>query len=375
MGSPDPNGRQLDGMGGGISSLSKICVVKDSERDDASVDFTFVQVGIREGMVDYEGNCGNMTAAIGPFAVDSGLVDSVAVSASASKSGVVEATTEEDDDDGTRLQTIKLYNTNTDKIIQATFPVNGEEAVATGSFSIDGVAGSGAEIRLDFIDPAGSKTGSLLPTGNIVDKFFDGKVRATCIDVGNPCIFVPASEVLTTSISGINDTTKLKGIILPDEMQNHPTLLTNLESIRQEASIKMGFNNVPPSIPKICLVSCPTSHRLSSGDWLDGCSVDVVVRAISTQQPHKALPITSGLAVSAAATMSGTVVAECLASDSASSSAHDRGRDDDDGAVVIGHPSGTLKVNAVYDARGGLEKATVYRTARRLMDGNVYWKG
>ncbi|KAJ9296254.1 hypothetical protein DTO271G3_5395 [Paecilomyces variotii] len=334
IGSPDLNGRQLDGMGGGVSSLSKICVVAPSGRPDAQVDFTFVQVGVKNSGIDYAGNCGNMTSAIGPFAVDSGIFDP--------------AETE-------GLTTVQLYNTNTDKIIHVTFPVSEGEAVADGDFSIDGVSGTAAKIQLDFIDPAGSKTGKLLPTGNTVD-IFDG-IRSTCIDVGNPCVFIKAADL------GID------GTMLPDDTQIHPGLLERLESIRKQATVAMGISktlqDVPPSIPKICFVSKPKSHKLISGEELHESSVDVVVRAISTGQPHRALPITSGLSVSAAAKLHGSVLAECLTGD-------DIG---DREELRIGHPSGKLVVGAKYSDDGRkLERATVFRTARRLMEGKVFWK-
>ncbi|KAJ9264723.1 PrpF protein [Paecilomyces variotii] len=333
IGSPDLNGRQLDGMGGGVSSLSKICVVAPSDRPDAQVDFTFVQVGVKNSGIDYAGNCGNMTSAIGPFAVDSGIVDP--------------AETE-------GLTTVQLYNTNTDKVIHVTFPVSDGEAVADGDFSIDGVSGSAAKIQLDFIDPAGSKTGKLLPTGNTVD-IFDG-IRSTCIDVGNPCIFIKAEDL------GVD------GTMLPDDTQVHPGLLERLESIRRQATVAMGISKtleeVPPSIPKICFVSQPKSHKLISGEELHESSVDVVVRAISTGQPHRALPITSGLSVSAAAKLPGSVLSECLTGDLG-----------DREELRIGHPSGKLVVGAKYSDDGKkLERATVFRTARRLMEGKVFWK-
>lgn len=331
IGSPDPNGRQLDGMGGGISSLSKICVVAPSQRDDAQIDFTFVQVGVKDSRIDYSGNCGNMSSAIGPFAVDSGLINPGEGSSA----------------------TVSLYNTNTDKIIHATFPVSDKEAVADGDFAIDGVAGTGAKIQLDFIDPAGSKTGKLLPTGNMVD-VIDG-MRVTCIDAGNPCVFVKAEDL------GVD------GTILPHDTDARPDLLGTLESLRKKATIAMGMaqtaEDVPPSIPKICFVSKPSSHKLLSGETLDPDSVDIVVRAISIGQPHKALPITSGLCVSAAAKLAGSVVNECLAEGSAEKA-----------ELVIGHPSGKLVVGASYNESGKLEKSTVFRTARRLMEGRVYWK-
>ena len=356
IGSPDPYERQLDGMGGGISSLSKICVVEPSRRPDAQMDFTFVQVGVKEAVIDYSGNCGNMTSAIGPFAVDSGLVKVVPDPEASA------AQPEEEE----RPFTVKLYNTNTNKIIHATFPVCDGEAVASGAFSIDGVAGTGSKIQLDFIDPAGSKTGVLLPTGNPVDIILDD-IRATCIDVGNPCVFVQAQDTILTG-------TSLDGTILPNEIQNRRELLERLETIRRHAAVRMGLceslDAVPPSIPKICLVSSPSTHRISSGEVMHEESIDVVARAISTGQPHKALPITCGLALSAAATMPGTVVAECLRTGGGAQSSSSGPA----GEVVIGHPSGKLVVGAKYSEKGSLESATVFRTARRLMEGKVFWK-
>lgn len=341
MGSPDPNGRQLNGMGGGISSLSKICVVNPSNHKDAQVDFTFVQVGIKNTGLDYAGNCGNMTSAIGPYAIDSGIVDASSLSSSNPK--------------GEGLATVKLYNTNTQKHIHATFPVVDGEPDLSGSFAIDGVSGTAAKIQLDFIDPAGSKTGSLLPTGNKVD-IING-VKASCIDAGNPCVFVNASDLNITNLSHLR----------PDDLQSQPSLLENLESIRRQATIKMGMAtsdaDVPPSIPKICIVDTPTgTYKDLSGEICqEEEGVDVTVRAISTQQPHKALPITAGLALSAAARLEGTVVNGVVK--------EPKGEE-----ITIGHPSGKLVVGAKYEEGSGrLERVTVYRTARRLMEGVVYW--
>ncbi|EEP82881.1 conserved hypothetical protein [Uncinocarpus reesii 1704] len=332
MGSPDSNGRQLDGLGGGISSLSKICVVGPSDRPGIDVEFTFVQVGVKSTDIDYSGNCGNLSSAIGPFAVDS---------------GIIRPTCEYGD------VTVRIYNTNTDKVIEATFPVHGGEALAHGDFAIDGVAGTAAKVKLDFIKPSGSKTGKMLPTGNVVD-YFDG-IRTTCVDVGNPSVFVSAEEL------GVS------GTILPDETQNVPGLLDRLESIRQQATMKMGMastpREVPASIPKICFVSQPSSHSLLSGEILDGDSVDVVVRAISVGQPHRALPITTSLSLAVAAKIQGSVVNQLV-----------RASVEDKEELVIGHSSGKLVVGASIKADGEVEKASVYRTARRLMDGIIYWK-
>ncbi|KAB2576676.1 3-methylitaconate isomerase [Lasiodiplodia theobromae] len=236
IGSPDPNGRQLDGMGGGLSSLSKVCVVGPSSREDADVDYTFVAIGVKNPEVDFSSNCGNMTSAVGPFAVDSGLFRAA---------------------DGNA--TVRIHNTNTGKIIHAKFPVNGSEAEADGDLAIDGVAGTGAKIQLAFLNPSGSKTGKLLPTGNVTDKF-DG-ITATCIDVGNPCVFVQASDL------GVS------GGILSHDIEAHPTLLGRLDSVRRKAAVAMGISTsedaAPGSIPKIAMVSASHSHKILSGQSLD----------------------------------------------------------------------------------------------------------
>ena len=323
IGSPDPWGRQLDGMGGGISSLSKVCVVGPSTRPDADVDYTFAAIGVKDTEVDFSSNCGNMTSAVGPFAVDSRIFP-----------------VEHDEDS---LVTVRIHNTNTGKIINSTFQVEDGETVSSGDFSIDGVGGEAARIQLDFMDPAGSKIGKLLPTGNTVDEF-DG-VRTTCIDVGNPCCFVQASAL------------EVNGTISPDEIEQHPTLLKQLDSLRRQAGVKMGLSGtvteVPGSIPKICLVSPANGSK----------EVDLYVRALSVGQAHKAVPITVALACAAASKLRGSTVQECCPDSPV-----------DPAGVSLGHASGKLLVGANYDNEGQLRFATVFRTARRLMEGVIYWK-
>lgn len=327
LGSPDAqNGRQLDGLGGGISSLSKICVVGKSERSDADVDFTFVAVGVRNSEVDFSSNCGNMSSAIGPFAVDSGLVDFAS-------------------DKSEKMVTVRIHNTNTGKVINSTFPVINGEASAYGDFEIDGVTGKAATVQLDFVKPAGSKTGKLLPTGNLVDEF--DKVPTTCVDVGNPCCFVQASSF------------DVAGNLTPDQIEGHPTLLQSLESVRCQAAVKMGMakttSEVPGSVPKICMVS-PV-------DSVENRNTDVTVRAISVGQPHKAVPITVALSTAAAAKLPGSIVNRCTTEVPI-----------DPIGITLGHASGTLTVQAKFDQDEYLESATVFRTARRLMEGTVFWK-
>jgi 2-methylaconitate cis-trans-isomerase PrpF len=199
----------------------------------------------------------------------------------------------------------------------------------------------------------GSKTGKLLPTGNVTD-VFDGVV-ATCVDVGNPCVFIQAEDV------GVN------GTILPDELDAHPTVHKTLESIRRKAAVAMGIckteNSAPGSIPKIAMVSGPASHKLLSGETIQGNRIDLVVRALSVGQPHRAVPITVALAIAAAANIDGSTVHANVSSE----------RVDPDG-ITLGHSSGKIVVGAKFDERGCLTHATVFRTARRLMDGFVYWK-
>ncbi|KAE8138888.1 PrpF protein [Aspergillus pseudotamarii] len=321
IGSPDPYGRQLDGLGGGISSLSKVCVVGKSTHPDADVDYTFVSLGIKNTDVDYSSNCGNMISAIGPFALDQKLVSAQTPDTA----------------------TVRIHNTNTGKIITATFPVVDGEAASNGDFSIDGVAGTAARIQLDFVNPSGSVTGKMLPTGNSKDEF--GGIQATCIDVANPCVFVQSAA------PGV------RGDLTPDEITAHPDLLQRLDSIRRQAAVKMGIakttEEVPGSIPKICIVSPPESYDTP---------VDLLVRAISVGQPHKAVPITVALAVSAAAHIAGSTVEAVARKDKI-----------DDAGTTIGHASGTLLVGAQFK-KEELTAATVFRTARRLFDGNIYWK-
>ncbi|PWY82927.1 DUF453 domain protein [Aspergillus heteromorphus CBS 117.55] len=341
IGSPDPYGRQLDGMGGGISSLSKVCVVGPSTHPDADVDYTFISLGIKTPHVDLSSNCGNMSAAVGPFAIDSGMIP---LSSS-------ESTT----------TTVRILNTNTNKIIHANFPIIDGEAQADGSFAIDGVAGTASRIELRFIDPAGSRTGHLFPTGNHIDTI--DAVPVTCIDAGNPCCFVEASAL------GVS------GVLTPQQIDDHPSLKAQLESIRRQAGVKMGLagteDDVPGSVPKIGFVSRPGGGEEGEGEGLVG-NGNVVVRAMSVGQPHKAVPVTVALALATAANMEGTVVSTCVVRDGDGQA--DSGSGSGSG-LVIAHASGTLEVDARFDERGDVSFATVFRTARRLMEGRVFWKG
>lgn len=212
MGSPDKYQRQLDGMGGGVSSLSKVCVVAQSERFDADVDYTFAQVSVDQPVVDYSGNCGNMSAAIGPFAVEEGLLN-------APLNGDAQ---------------VRIYNTNTRKLIISHFRVTDGRAVVAGDMRLDGVAGTGAPIRLDFVEPGGSKTGRLLPTGRPIDRLEVagvGAIEASLVDAANPCVFVLASDF------------GCDGSELPTSIEADERLMRRMELVRRLASVEMGISD------------------------------------------------------------------------------------------------------------------------------------
>ncbi|MGA7810962.1 2-methylaconitate cis-trans isomerase PrpF family protein [Bradyrhizobium sp.] len=338
MGSPDPNGRQLDGMGGGISSVSKICVIGRPSRPDADVDYTFAQIGIRDSFVDYGANCGNMSSAVGPFALEEGLVNPPA--------------------DGEAV--VRIHNTNTSKIIVARFPVDDGKLAATGDIEIDGVAGRAAPIRLEFLEPGGARTGKLLPTGRACDVFeIDGlgAVRASCVDAANPCVFVEASAV------------EKSGDELPDVLEGDALFLKRMEDIRCAASIAMEIaGDVEQArrmtgIPKVAMVSGPRSGRTLSGRELAASDTDIWVRMISVGQPHRAVPITGAICLAVAARVPGSLPAALTTSA---------------GPIRIAHPSGVTLVDArVSAAEQGLVNAefgAVYRTARRLFEGHVIYR-
>ncbi|KAL8343322.1 hypothetical protein RB598_004592 [Gaeumannomyces tritici] len=393
IGSPDPeHGRQLDGMGGGISSLSKACVVGPATVEGADVDFTFAALGVRDDLVDYSSNCGNMSAAVGPFAVDSGIVSvppRTVLRLALRDAGFAHGDPGGEEGEGGTAAvagtapddvtfTVRIHNTNTGKIMAATFPLAsspdgpaGAEAAASGPCAIDGVAGTGAPVRLDFLRPAGSRTGKLLPTGRAADEIEvpadddggDGAamavVRATLIDAGNPCCFVAAADL------GVADGAMSAAAIDADE-----PLKRRLESVRRRAAVMMGLadrvEDAPGSVPKIGFVSRQaTAAAAASGDA-------ITVRAMSVGQPHKAVPLTVAVALAAAARLPGSVVADCVVRPEVASV--DGGGDDDDASLVVHHASGTLTVGAKFSEEGHLEHATVYRTARRLMEGRIFWK-
>jgi 2-methylaconitate cis-trans-isomerase PrpF len=322
LGSPDPYGRQLDGLGGGISSLSKACIIGPPTLPGADVDYTFAQVEVTKASVDYHGNCGNCSSSVGPFAIDEGLV--------AAREGET---------------LVRIHNTNTRKLIVAHVPVADGEAAVSGDFELAGVAGRGARIALDFVEPGGAGTGRLLPTGRARDVI--GGVEVSCVDATNPVVFVRARDLGVT------------GTETPQAIDADHDLSARLEKLRVEAAARMG---VPESaaVPKIAFVAPPTDYAALDGVRHPARTHDVLGRAISMANCHRAFPLTVAMCLAVAARVEGTVVHEVARKHP--------------GDVVLGHPSGVLPLDASVGVKDGApwaEKVTVYRTARRLMEGFV----
>lgn len=340
MGTPDPYMRQLNGMGGGVSSLSKVAILEKSQHPDADIDYTFGQVMINEKKVDYSGNCGNISSAVGPFAVAEGLVPAI---------------------EGEN--TVRIFNTNTQKIIHSTFEVTNGKPVVQGNLEIPGVAGTCAPIRLDFLNPGGATTGQLLPTGNIsemIEVESIGTIRVTMIDAANACVFVQAKDI------------GLQGDEFPSELNQRPDILHILEEIRLKASVKMGISkNLAEAaeiktVPYVGFVSPAKSGLTISNTPIDETKIDLTARAISNGQPHLALPLTVSLCLGVAANIEGSIVADVLQKKSSSTTEQ---------TIRIGMPSGILTVGAqVSQSATGWEaqRGSFYRTARRLFEGFVY---
>ena len=341
MGSPDPNGRQLDGMGGGISSLSKVCVIGPPSRPDADIDYTFIQVMVTDAAVDTSGNCGNMSSAVGPFAVDEGLIPRPE-----GKDAVV-----------------RIHNTNTGKIIVARFTMDGALAAVDGDFALPGVGGTGAPVRLEFLDPGGSGSAGLLPTGKVVEELDVpgiGPITASLVDAALPAVFIDAKAL------------GAEGTELPTEIDADRGLMEKLEAIRLAASVRMGIAATLEAaakilhIPKVALIAGPKEAKTLAGETLIADDMDVTVRMISIGNTHRAVPVTGSLCLAVAAQIEGSVV-NALARPTAAN-----------GDIRIANPSGVITVAASVRKDGPkdgddwvAEHAVLYRTQRRLMEGTL----
>ncbi len=339
LGSPDPYGKQVDGMGGGTSSTSKVVVVGPSSRDDCDVDYLFGAVAIGDPVIDYSGNCGNLSSAVGPFAIQEQMV-------SAPADGIAE---------------VRIWQANINKRIIAKVPMQGGEVVELGDFELDGVTFPAAEIVLDFLDPADSD-GSVFPTGNLIDVVkvpSVGAFTATLFNVGNPHVFITAKSL------------GLKGTELPDSFNQQRELLELCEQIRAHGAVMMGLAESAgaatlqrPGTPKLVLLSEAQDYVCSSGKHVAASEIDLTARILSMGKLHHAMTGTGGVALAAAAAIEGTLVQQfgkraCLG----------------DGSLRIGHPSGLMVVAATVRHAGEdwlIEKVTMSRSARRLMAGWVF---
>ncbi len=328
MGSPDSNGRQLNGMGGGISSLSKVCIVGPSSRPDADIDYTFHQIGVKDSSVSYDSNCGNMSSAMGPFAVDEGLIKVAGSEA-----------------------LVRIHNTNTGKIIHARFKLDDGRAAVDGDFELKGVSGTGSPVSMAFRDPAGAITGKLLPTGNVVDTLDVpgiGKIEASFVDAAKPYIFLRAADL------------GLKGNEMPVALDADAGLLKKFVVLRQAAAEAMGVK-LSSTAPGLGFVAEPMEAETLSGEKLTAADGDLTARILSGGNIHRALPMTGALCTAVASRIEGTIPYRLSR----------RG----DGDVRLMQPSGVVPLVATVAKKDGVwtaEQVGVYRTQRRLFDGYVY---
>ncbi|ELA8122865.1 2-methylaconitate cis-trans isomerase PrpF [Vibrio parahaemolyticus] len=338
IGSPDPYAKQIDGMGGATSSTSKTVIVSRSSRDDHDVDYLFGQVSIDKPFVDWSGNCGNLSAAVGPFAIHAGLIPQERIP----ENGIV---------------TVRVWQVNISKTILVHVPIVNGFVQETGEFELDGVTFPAAEIQVDFVDPADGE-GSMFPTGNLVDDLVVpgvGTFNATFINAGIPTIFIDAESI------------GYQGTELQDDINNDDAALAMFESIRAHGALKMGLISkleeaqTRQHTPKIAFVSKPKNYQSSSGKAVNESEIDVLVRALSMGKLHHAMMGTAAVAIASAACVPGTLVNLAAGGGEKES-------------VTFGHPSGTLKVGAqAKQTEQGwvVQKAIMSRSARILMEGFV----
>jgi len=335
IGSPDRYGKQTDGMGGATSSTSKIVILSKSARPDCDVDYLFGQVAIDKPQIDWTGNCGNLSTAVGPFAISTGLVEAPK--------------------DGSAV--VRIWQANIKKRIISHVPMQAGEVQELGGFELDGVAFPAAEVKLDFLEPA--EGGALFPTGRPIDTLDVpgvGNIEATLIDAGNPTIFVDAGKL------------GLKGTELQPDINGDKKILALAEAVRSHGAVAMGLTKTAeeatarrPGTPKIAFVAKPAPYTASDGKKVEAASIDLLGRIFSMGVLHHAMTGTGAVAIAAAAAIPGTVVSRVAPVGK-------------DGRVRFGHPSGTLTVGAEAREQSGqwtIQKVMLSRSARRLMEGWV----
>lgn len=337
MGSPDP--KQIDGLGGGASVTSKAAIIRPSSREDADVDYTFAQVSVDKPLVSYKGNCGNISSGVGPFAIEKGLVKGVEP-----------------------ITRVRIYNTNTDKIIVAEVRVEQGRVQYEGDTSLGGVPGTAAPIKLKFMDPAGTISPYLLPTGHETDLLEVpgfGKVKVSIVDAANPLVFVMAGDL------------GLRGTELPEELDQDPEKLELLERVRGMAAVRLGliqdYKSSPwscPGIPKMTVVSPPVSYEASDGTWIEEGEIDLTGRMMSMQKTHPTYAMTGAMCTAAAAVAGKSVVAKAVR----------RGFDHEH--LRIGHPGGIMEAGVDYgrqEEKLMINYASGIRTANLLMEGYFFY--
>lgn len=337
LGSPDPYLRQIDGLGGATSSTSKVVAISPSTREDCDVDYLIGQVDIGSTLVDYSSNCGNLSSAVGPYAIRAGLV--------APKEGVTE---------------VRIWQVNTSRRIIARVPTRGGLPVEDGDYEIDGVRGSGARIDLEFIDPAGSAFGQLFPTGNTKDTVevpgLD-TVEFSVVDASMVMAFVRAKDI------------GLEGIELKPAIDSDDNLLARLEAVRDAIAVRLGVSepgqavHMSPALPKLAFVTSPREHAVAGGRLVTPSQIDLIARGVSMGRLHHAYEVTGSIATAVAAAIPGTIVHEIA------------GQSPQNPRLVrIGHASGLIDVRVLRQSNdaAAIISATLGRTARLIMDGTAY---
>ncbi|WP_265459913.1 2-methylaconitate cis-trans isomerase PrpF family protein [Enterococcus sp. HY326] len=336
MGSPDV--RQIDGLGGAVSTTSKVAIISPEDQQDWDVNYTFAQVSIDKPFVSYSGNCGNISSAVGVFAIENGFIEPQHP-----------------------VTTVKVFNTNTNKLIYEHIPTPDGKLSYEGDFKISGVPGTGLKIELEFINPAGSMTGKLLPTGKPVDLLSIpgfGQIEVSIVDAANPLVFVAAEKV------------NLKGNESAQEIDSDAALLDLLEKIRGAAAEKLGFvkkaelsAKESPGVPKLTIVSKPADYTTVSGEEIKKDSFDLAVRMMSMQKAHKTIALTGALCTTAACVIPNTIPNQlCNSSDKITH-------------LTLGHGDGLIDTTIDYQEVANeinIKSISSFRTARKILSGTVY---
>ena len=334
IGSPDTNQRQLNGMGGGVSSVSKCVIISPSERDDADIDYNFIQIAIDKPIAEWNNNCGNLSGAVGPYAVQEGIIKPK---------------------EGENL--IRIYQVNTDKIIHSTFQVKDGKPLIEGDYSIAGVHGAGSKVRLDYIEPGGSGTGKLLPTGNVIDEIEIkdyGKIKVSIVDAATPLVYLLAEDI------GLN------GTETPDELDAKTDKMNLIQKIRRKSAHIIGLSNseneAPMNTPRIGIVTSPKDYVSLDKTKISSNDQDITTRMFSMEKTHKAIMGTAGVNIGVAAAIDGTIPNKV------------KRKNSDPLELRAGNPSGIMTAGAIIENKNGkpfAKSAIFFRTFRPLMRGEV----